>query len=360
MIPSFFIEKAFVKTIDFEVSDNFQNPLLLKSQMNTNLDIDLETKTLEGGLYHLVEIRVHLSLLADDEEPLYKLFLNYAAIVEIPDDNIAADEMSKIFKVKVPKMLWDNIRILVWQITREVGYPFMMREDCFDHQGCDEETETEASDDDISDLIASLGQEASDSLGFESVDYHWIIEDIKSLEEGQVFLNIYAKQVGEDALSDYECLPVYKCYYRFFVPIAYQHPDFLECDEEVWPMLFQLLYGNFHTECKLIDNGDRLPDIQFVYQDEDSRLVSELNLEEVKKLLSDLMTEAFTDISVNLISLKITHGLAESPFAMNHLMSKQEYFRIFDTIVSDDAPSFLGSMYEKIKECDIQTALYRH
>lgn len=360
MTPSFFIEKSFVKTIEFEMYDNAWASLALLSQLKTNLSVDIETKSSENSNYYLVEVHVNLSLMTDDDIPIYDLLLCYAAIVGMKEDNAHADDLNDTFKVQVPKILLDSIRAIVWQVTREAGFPFMMRDDTFDHPVSQTNELSENGNKD--DMDPSALEESLEQLfgGVERVGFQMIMNNLKEMEAASEFLDIYVNQVGESALSDYVCLPIYKCYYRFFTPIEYHHPDFEECEEDVWPMLFQMLYGCFQAKCEAVDVCDELPEIQFSFRDYVNRNISSLTVDEVKDLLTDLMIDALTNTSVDLIGYRIENDMVEKPLINGRLISKQDFFHLFDAVVNPEEPSFLDNMYERIKECDIQTVFYRY
>ena len=87
------------------------------------------------------------------------------------------------------------------------------------------------------------------ALESEKIDFQWMInfrwaeEDMELLEAVRNFWELYSSHAGDEPIKDYESLPIYKCYYCFFTPIEYLHPNFDECDESIWPILFQMLYG---------------------------------------------------------------------------------------------------------------------
>lgn len=359
MTPPFYIAKSFVTNIAFDVAESAQlspNPVL---PTETSLHVEIGTRNSENNMYHLVEVKLHISSCAEDSTPVYNLFLDYSAIVGTPDANPDNNDLINTLKVQVPKILLDNIRSIVYQVTRDAGFPFMMRDDTFDHPFQNTKVETEEPTRDFHDLIDEINQDIFDSTESDIIDFHWIINDMKSIEGGDYYLNLFTSYAGEETLSDYECLPIYKGYYRFFTPIEYHHPDFKECDKSIWPMLFQLLYGSFKAECRVIDRGDELPEIEFSYENYHDTPISDLDLEDLKELLSDLMTEALTETSVYLLGFQNTSDFSEEYLSNNRLMSKQDFLRLFNASVSDETVSLLDTMYERIKECDIQTVLYR-
>lgn len=388
MTPSFFITKSFVTKIDFSASDSAQLSATPISHMETSLHVDVGTSTSESNMYHLVEIHVNISSVASDNTPVYNLILNYAAIVGTPE--FIADEtvLNEILKIQVPRILLDNIRVIAFQVTREAGFPFMMRDNTFDnpiqneeretpeppYNGgasdfldtiTDDESESSESEQDIYNPFDVFCQDTPDAHESEKINFQWMInfnwanDDPELLEVVQNFWTVYSGQLEEDVIRDYESLPIYKCYYRFFTPIEYHHPDFEECDESIWPILFQMLYGSFKSQCQVIDAEQGLPEIEFSYEHFQDRTISSLNLEELKELLSDLITEALTDLSVNLLGFQNESVLSKEQSPNNQLMSERDFYHLFDANVSDENASFLGTMYERIKECSLQTLLYQ-
>lgn len=388
MTPSFFITKSFVTKIDFSASDSAQLSATPISHMETSLHVDVGTSASESNMYHLVEIHVNISSVASDNTPVYNLILNYAAIVGTPE--FIADEtvLNEILKIQVPRILLDNIRTIVYQVTREAGFPFMMRDNTFDNPiqsdemetpeppyngGAsdfinaipDDESESSESEQDIYNPFDAFCQDTPDAPESEKINFQWMInfdwanDDPELLKAVQEFWSVYSGHFEEDTLVDYESLPIYKCYYRFFTPIEYHHPDFEECDESIWPILFQMLYGSFKSQCQVIDAEQGLPEIEFSYEHFQDRTISSLNLEELKELLSDLITEALTDLSVNLLGFQNESVLSMEQSQNNQLMSERDFYHLFDANVSDENASFLGTMYERIKECSLQTLLYQ-
>ena len=387
MTPQFFIAKSFVTSIAFDVAESAQlstNPIL---PTETSLHVEIGTRNSENNMYHLVEMHVHVSSNAEDGSSVYNLLLGYSAVVGSFDSFISETEWAEILKVQVPHALLDNIRSTVYQVTRDAGVPFMMRDDTFDNPIRNEEAESsEPLIDGIDDIIESVSdveteypeseqclynsfdafcKDTPDAQESEKIDFKWMInfnwasDDPELLEVAQTFWSVYSGHFGEDTFVDYESLPIYKCYYRFFTPIEYLHPNFDECDESIWPILFQMLYGSLKSQCQVIDVDQDLPEIEFSYEHFQDRTISSLTLEELKELLSDLITEALVDISVNLLGYQNEIVLSEEQSQNNQLISERDFYHIFDANVSDENASFLGMMYEKIKECNLQTLLYQ-
>lgn len=197
MTPPFFIAKSFVTSIAFDVAESAQlstNPIL---PTETSLHIEIGTRNSENNMYHLVEMQVHVSSNSEDGSPVYNLLLGYSAVVGSFDSFISETEWDEILKVQVPHALLDNIRSTVYQVTRDAGVPFMMRDDTFDNPIRNEETESsEPLIDEIGDIIESVSdveteypeseqclynpfdafcKDTPDAQESEKIDFQWMI-----------------------------------------------------------------------------------------------------------------------------------------------------------------------------------------
>lgn len=366
MTPSYFIDKSFVTNIAFDVAESARlSPQpILHGEPDTLVEI--VTRDSENDKYHLVKIRVHVSSEEEDGTPVYNLLLEYSAVVGSLAPVVTETDWDEILKVQVPHDLFDNIRSIVYQVTREAGFPFMMRDDAFDTPVHNLEVVIPDIDSGIRDFFEELTNDIFDEPESEKIDFQWMMDfswakdDPELLRSVQTFWAVYSSDLGMNSHVDYESLPIYKGYYRFFTPIEYLHPDFEECDESIWPILFQMLYGSFKSQCQVIDDEQDLPEIEFSFEQFQDRTVSSLTLEELKELLSDLITEALVSISVDLLDYQNTSVFSEDQPLNNRLLPKQDFFRLFDTDVSDETASLVNTMYERIKECDLQTVLYQN
>lgn len=357
MAHTFYIIKSFVRNISFDTKASVQLKQFQDYQIWVTPHVEVSTSAQENNKYHLVGINIDLTATMNEtHEPVYDCNLDYIAIVEIPDMTIRKSTLKKILDVEVPQALLDNIRFIILNLTREAGYPFVINDNIFGRRIRRSSLENE---DPIAILHKPLVDEDMDEDkpdATERIDFRWIIKDMMTIDGAQFFLNSYTSTVGDEVLASFQSLPAYKSYFRFFHPIDYCHPDFEECDESVWPMLFQMLYGAFSAKCQVIDRGESLPEIKFSHENFSDTLISSLSLDDLKKLLSDLMINILTNISVNLVSLREM----EEPVESICLMSQAGYRRLFRWAdFTEEKSRFVDALYERIKECDIQTILYR-
>lgn len=200
--------------------------------------------------------------------------------------------------------------------------------------------------------------------------YEWIMEDIRLVEDGagvsfletaKNYLEKDGKSTGNELLT-YEENPLYKYYYRFLTPIEYSHPDYGECEDSYWPMLFQLLFGE-GKNVKVIDGDNGLPEIEFDYCEDERRTVSSLTLEELKFITSELAVKAFTDTLVEILGYdkQMDNDYADI-LRGDQLILKEEFHALYNIDqpnASAEDIAFVDRLYARIKECDLQTFPYK-
>lgn len=372
MTLPFCLLKSYVKRLSFDIVN--PNPIVsvAPSQIETRQHVNVTIQDKEDIGLCLVDIGIVIDATISGGDPLYKCELDYAAVVMRQDAAIEETELTTILKSDLPLMLFDDIRFILLNVTRDAGYSLVITEDIFYNTDQDGEEALPPAIIDESDTREMPTKQAPisrilpatpvedfftlEGQELEKINYDWIIEDMKTLDEAQSFFDTYTNAVGDGALSSFQSLPAYKSYFRFFTPIDYRHPIFEECDESVWPMLFQMLYGVFSVKCQIVDVGDEVPDIKFSYGNFSDTLVSSLSFDDLKMLLSDLMVDVFVNVSVDLVDM--IEDIEDSVEGIC-LMSKEDYRRLFNLKLTKEASHTFDMMYERIKECNIQTLLYR-
>ena len=193
------------------------------------------------------------------------------------------------------------------------------------------------------------------------MNFHSVIDEIGDTEEGDTFLHTFWNALKVTGFDSFEQIPAYYLYYYFLFPVAYNYPELENVDKEVWPMLFRLLFGNTAANCTLINGKGSLPELKFSYEDYHEFCVSELDVSDLKDLLYRLMTDALCDVSVMLF-----HPDDPSDFEIDlppgQLIHKEDFYRLhnyYPGIGSEEKGAYIERLYSKIKECDIQTFLYR-
>ena len=377
--------KTFLKEVVFESPNTPDLFFNAESAANLEISIDVQSRVAEGTSLYLVEL--HTSLIPKiNERVVFNLKLIYSTLVEIADQELEDETRKHLLTVIVPQSMYNPLRALVWKLTLESGFPPIMMNDYdfathkantdirpFDNH----EVSVDEDDDNSSAFLKFLNENMRDAneelaiyegseLPQENIyplGWEWILEDVRLVEDGAgtSFLKTVKESTGND-IDVYEETPLYKYYYRFLTPIEYNHPDYNECEDSYWPMLFQLLFGE-GKNVKVIDGSNGLPEIEFDYCEDERRTVSSLTLDELKFITSELAVKALTDTLVDILGYeKLMDADYASTLRMDQLILKEEFHALYNT----DQPrtkaediAFVESLYARIKDCDLQTFPYK-
>ena len=387
------VTKPFLKDIEFSSPNT---PELFFHTQSGKLEINnnVESRRAEGTSLYLVDLQSTMVSKTDDVV-IFNAKITYSTMIEITEADSSEEVIKQILNIDVPKILYDYNRARIFDMIERTGLPpYMMRD--FDRTmrnaistKSSEESKTDNvsfdKDDDNDDSFAFLkfleenekdevsAIEEGGELPQENIfplGYEWIMEDIRLVEDGagasfletvKNYLVKDGKSTGDELLT-YEENPLYKYYYRFLTPIEYSHPDYEECEDSYWPMLFQLLFGE-GKNVKIIDGENGIPEIEFDYCEDERRTVSSLTLEELKFITSELAVKAFTDTLVEILGYdkQVDNDYADI-LRDDQLILKEEFHALYNTDqpnASDEDIAFVDKLYARIKECDLQTFPYK-
>lgn len=392
--PNFHLIKTFLKEVVFESPNTPE--LFFSEEVSANMEINIDHKSkVSDGKYYLVELYVSLRPRISDKL-IFGIKLTYSSLIEVLDKDVDQEELEYLLKVVIPQSMYDPLRNLVWKLTTKSGFPPVMMKD-YDFathlenvrrksiditQGeymskrkcsCElsEEDDLVEIDDDDDDLFY---MDDDDLFVMDDVDqpsegnifplsYDWVMEDICLDENGASFINIVKNKLDLD-LSIYEETPLFKYFYRFLKPIEYNHPNYKECDDSYWPLLYQLLFA----QCKnvlIVARDGGLPDIEFSYIDNERRTVSSLTVDELKYITSKLAVRAFAGTLTTILKY-MPQTETKTTYADNldsgHLILKKEFHSLYHTDKPDADPAavaFVDELYARIEYCDLQTFPYR-
>ncbi len=325
------------------------------------IKVDLIAQTTILPYSYYMEIMVDILTMEKETMILgHGALLKFIAQVKL-DESVKDNQVLNILNKKVPNKLFENIESLISNtMMASVGYSVKISKKRFMDSVQELEIQ-EAEDYDFSDLDADSCND-TDNEEDEIIDYHQILKEMSKLAEAREFLGTYQSYIGPNVIDNYETLPAYKYYYRFFLPIEYNHPDIKGCDESVWPMLFQLLWGNMEASCGIVDRGKECPEIEVFYNDYRG-LVSELSKKDLKNLLDNLVTDMLTKDGVELISYKLINKYYGETINTSRRIFKHEFFYLYgysdENDILENEKEFLYSRYSKIKKCDLKTQIYR-
>lgn len=277
-------------------------------------------KDLDDGFYRM-EINVTVSKYIEESEASLYLELRYAPIVYVGDE----EDPIVILTDYVPHRLFDNVRALVWNLSSEANMPLML-------------------DDDV-----CIFQKSSDNQ-----------EEGTQWNEQDNVISDKQEDVFGDIVKTFKDIPSYDYYYRFITPIAYAHPDFEECDEEIWEVLYRLLFGSLSMNCHLDERADGSLDLRFCDVDGCGDIVSDLSFYELNVLFMRLWVELGNNEHLILRSDNLNQEV-ECEFDEYNLISKEDFYSLYkiNDCNVDYLSVMLDRMYDKIVRCDAESFPYR-
>lgn len=175
-----------------------------------------------------------------------------------------------------------------------------------------------------------------------------------SVSEGQ-------KDALETVITAFKNMPFYDCYYRFIVPIEYNHPDFEGCDKEIWNVLYQLLFGSFQVECHLHEQFDGSLELYFCDADGREGVVSDLSVYELDVLILYLWT-ALGIYLLPTLGPEIMNMDVEPTCKECELITRDEFFSLYKKeaiLMDNNLLALLEKMYDRIVKCHTESFPYR-
>lgn len=372
--PAFMPIKTYLKGVEFESPNAPELFFDAESAANLEISIDVQSKV-SDDTYYLVELHTRL-IPKIGEQVVFNLKLVYSTLVEILDKNMDDEQRKFLLTVIIPQSMYNPLRALVWELTSASGFPPIMMND-YDFathqvntelQAFDNKLEETLSNDDVFREDMDVVSEANVRSGepqenIYPLGWEWILEDVRLVEDGAgtSFLKTVKDSTGHDLLV-YEESPLFKYFYRFLIPIEYNHPNYKECDNSYWPILFQLLFAESEN-VKVIARDNSLPEIEFDYCEDERRTVSSLTLDELKWITSVLSAKALTSTLVDILGYEkqMNTDYANS-LKEDQLILKEEFHALYNTNQPDTNAEdivFVENMYARIKECDLQTFTYK-
>lgn len=292
------------------------------SQSLPPVKIEISDIDVLGDNLYTNEIKVTISRYIEDSDDSLYMELKYTPLVYISSD----EDLEKIMRENVPCRLFNYVRVLVWNLSLEVGLPIMLEKDdwCVPEE-CDQRK--------------VLSQESEHST---------------PVLNGQ-------KDALQEIVAAFKELPSYDYYYRFITPIEYEHPDLEECDEELWNVLYQLLFGSFVMDCHLDERIDGSLDLRFCDVNGHDSSVSKLTLYELDVLMLHLWTAMGNDLLPVMEEGNLNQE-REFKFGEDDLISKEDFFSLYkldEGALDSNLYETVEKMYEKIVKCDAESFSYR-
>lgn len=169
------------------------------------------------------------------------------------------------------------------------------------------------------------------------------------------------KDALKTIVTAFKDMPSYDYYYRFIIPVEYEHPDFEGCDKETWDVLYQLLFGNFRIDCHLKEYIDGTLELCFCDAEGFDRAVSDLSVYELDVLIFNLWIALGVDVFPVTEPEQLNLDV-EIECKGDDLITKEEFFSLYKfdkNGLNDNLTEMLEKMYDKIVKSDSESFVYR-
>lgn len=376
--PAFMPIKTYLKGVEFESPNTPELFFNVESAANLEISIDVQSKV-SDDTYYLVELHTRLTPKIG-EQVVFNLKLVYSTLVEILDKNMDDEQRKFLLTVVIPQSMYNPLRALVWELTSASGFPPIMMNDYdfavhqanTEQQPFDNKLGETLSNDDINDELFREESDAASEINVHREEsqeniyplgWEWILEDVRLVEDGAgtSFLKTVKDSTGHDLLV-YGESPLFRYFYRFLIPIEYNHPDYKECENSYWSILFQLLFAESEN-VKVIAGDNGLPEIEFDYCEDERRTVSSLTLDELRWITSELSVKALTNTLVDILGYeKQMDTDYANRLKTDQLILKEEFYALYNIDRPDASTediAIVEKLYARIKECDLQTFPYK-
>lgn len=376
--PAFMPIKTYLKGVEFESPNTPELFFNVESAANLEISIDVQSKV-SDDTYYLVELHTRL-IPKIGEQVVFNLKLVYSTLVEILDKNMDDEQRKFLLTVVIPQSMYNPLRALVWELTSASGFPPIMMNDYdfavhqanTEQQPFDNKLRETLSNDNINDELFREESDAASEINVHREEsqeniyplgWEWILEDVRLVEDGAgtSFLKTVKDSTGHNLLV-YEESPLFRYFYRFLIPIEYNHPDYKECEDSYWSILFQLLFAESEN-VKVIAGDNGLPEIEFDYCEDERRTVSSLTLDELRWITSELSVKALTNTLVDILGYeKQMDTDYANRLKTDQLILKEEFYALYNIDRPDASTediAIVEKLYARIKECDLQTFPYK-
>ncbi len=352
------ILKAWVDNISFEspIPNLFFGITSTNSNLNTSIDIQIKVADTEEGRLYQVSLVLKVSPAIDEVTTIFDLLVTYSALVHINDEEeLTAEDIYDILRYQVSQSIYATVRSIVWNVTRELGFPPVLLQN-IDLASLEEKYS------DITEEMMSYEEEIDKyNTSDKDICYANVIKYLLTNPCKELTIDLDAVKSYFDPAHAYMPLPSYLYLHRFLTPIQYNHPTFEDCDNHIWPMLFQFMFGSSLTTCRIVPNDNGLPELAFIFNNQPEKLVSDVDYVELKALLTFLVYEAITSISLHLICcVEKPHNSSYAKELERQIMFN-EYAGLFSDNLAEGTIEFdiVNMYYSKINDCFRQTLIYK-
>jgi preprotein translocase subunit SecB len=361
-MKNFKIVNHFLQELLFEAYDT---PVIFDEDSHTikvDVAVEFEESEDQDGEFIVCLKYTFYAEVIDTEEDLLVITSTYIGVAAI-EDLVDKYHEKKICSVDVPTLLFPFQKAIIEQTLTHGGFS-LFRMEMVDFQDLYNKTLTssilELNFDDGDDETDDDFDEEEDDEDNELFDFKQFVEDINNDLIGDDDLKEYEKACGKLPENSKD-LPHYKNYFRFFKPIKYKIPEYLNFNDFNWDLLFQLLAGSISFDYKIeMEAGEQLPELIFKKDQPHSdnipwekwKKISDLSRSQVRDLIEDLLIAAMGE-SKTFYSQKITINSAFAKKLTNdRIPTWKEFLSIYKISEESEAVSMANVFYDKLKRYD--------
>lgn len=284
--------------------------------------MDVSDTTEKGDDFYETVIKVTVFKLVEESEATLYVEFRFAPLLYIA----CGVNPETIVKEQLPRHLFNHVRALVWNLSSEANMPLMLEDEAWIVREADSVQRDAEQNDERKTSVSDKQYEAFDTI-------------IKAFKD----------------------IPSYEYYYRFLCPVEYDHPHFEGCNEEIWAVLYQLLFGGLHIDCHLEKNLDGSLELWYCDVNGCDDVVSNLTLHNLELLIMHLWSELGNDI-LRIMEPENLNQEVGCDFEDGVLSSKEKFFSLYNVEgnrVDNNLLATLEKMYDKIVKCDAESLPYR-
>lgn len=174
-------------------------------------------------------------------------------------------------------------------------------------------------------------------------------------------MRVSLKELFVALINAFKESSAYLCYYQFFIPVEYKHPQFEECEEDFWRVLYQLMFGSMMWKCYFAGVGE--PDILVHDNKVESFdfVVAFFSLDDIYNLFMSLLCESLLVNTLPKMPMDVMPAVTIDNDTGEGMLISRVAFRDLYRYNSRNYNmiSRLDDLHIKIEKCYAESFIYR-
>lgn len=353
--PKYAILQEYVKQLDFNspaAPSSFIKNDDGKSTLSTQIDVESQTDVNTGIFY--VNLKLQCSVVLENGNSLFLIFVVYGAIVETREPMEDSD-LKSLLTVEIPQIIYPHVAVLVHSTTSFSGYnPVILPNYSFSKRRMIEGraiTVNELYDSDqnqYEESRYSCFEDEPDSI----LTLKKLLVDVESEEAGKEFLETFKRSGGE--ISGFTNFTLTRTLFKYLSFIDYNTTHELEQELYAKRLMFFLIVASNDCEWWLVNNNGEKTELFYRYKESEvDKKISDLSPEEFVSLAGDLIVNVLTEAHVNIFLIEQEFGAFKELGNLNP--SREEYRNAFHyDALSEEQQEFVDSLYDVISKTKVE------